>query len=555
MRLSGAKAVIECLLEQGVDTIFGYPGGTVLPLYDALHDSTLRHIITVHEQGAVHAADGYARATGRIGVCLATSGPGATNLVTGIATAYMDSIPLVAITGQVERGLIGRDAFQEVDITGITMPITKHNFQVTEAQRLPEILRSAFYIARTGRPGPVLVDIPKDIQLAELDYVRQDRSCFEEREIPEPTDTLLAKAAAVINSSRRPVLVAGGGTVHGETCKTVVRLVEQTGIPVVSTLMGLGCMPAGHQQFLGLTGMHGAKTANQVVCHADVIIAVGSRFNDRVTGNRSAYSSHKKIIHIDVDPAEIDKNVETAIGLTGSIMKILPLLLKKLTLSSRQLTDWWTQINSWKEQFYTPLATKKLTGSWAMQFINDRIKTESVIFVTDVGQNQIWAAQGLSIRSQRGWITSGGLGTMGFGIPAAMGAQVGAPDKRIICICGDGGMKMTGNELYTIAAYKLPVIILVMNNQGLGMVRQWQHLFYEGHYSCSNLTYPMDFVKYAEAFGIHAAVADNQAQFRSAFEEALHSDAPQFVVLNIPADEWVLPMVTPGAEINQFITV
>lgn len=553
MKLSGAKVVIECLLEQGVDTVFGYPGGAVLPLYDALQESPIRHILTVHEQGAAHAADGYARATGKVGVCIATSGPGATNLVTGIATAYMDSVPLVAITGQVERSLIGRDAFQEVDITGITMPVTKHNFQVKKAQELPAILRGAFYIARTGRPGPVLVDIPKDIMLANLDYIKQN-TALREAEDSEPQLQLLIKAAAVINTARRPVLVVGGGTVDAAVQKIVVKLAEQTGIPVVSTLMGLGCMPAEHRQFLGLTGMHGTKAANQAIRNADVIIAVGSRFNDRVTGNRTAYSSQKCIVHIDVDPAEIDKNIETDIGLNGNLLKVLPPLSAQLTLRPEELTEWWAEIEEWKERFYKPLTDDKLTAPWAMKFINEKTAEGSFVFVTDVGQNQIWAAQGLFIRSNRGWITSGGLGTMGFSVPAALGAQIGVPDKRVICICGDGGIKMTGNELYTIAANNLPVITIVINNSGLGMVRQLQHLFYGKRYSSSNLPYPVNYVKYAEAFGLRAAEANSQAEFCHAFAQALDSFEPSLIVLNVPPDDWVEPMVTPGAEINRFVT-
>lgn len=552
MKLSGAKVVIECLLEQGVDTIFGYPGGAVLPLYDALQDSPIRHILTVHEQGAAHAADGYARATGQVGVCLATSGPGATNLVTGIATAYMDSIPLVAITGQVERSLIGRDAFQEVDITGITMPITKHNFQVKKVQELPAILRSAFHVARTGRPGPVLVDIPKDIMLAELKHVRQS-IVSPEIEGADPSQQLLTKAAAVINTAYRPVLVAGGGTVDAAVQQKVVQLAEHTGIPVVATLMGLGCMPASHRQFLGLTGMHGTKTANQAIHNADVIIAVGSRFNDRVTGNRSAYSSQKRIIHIDVDPAEIDKNIETYIGLNGNLRKVLPLLLAQLALRPEGLSRWWAELDEWKERYYKSVADEKLVAPWVMQHINQRTAEGQFVFVTDVGQNQIWAAQGLSIRSNRGWITSGGLGTMGFSVPAAMGAQIGVPDKRVICICGDGGIKMSGNELYTIAANNLPIITILINNSGLGMVRQLQHLFYGKRYSASNLPYPVNFVKYAEAFGLLAAEANTQEEFRHAFTQTLESSGPSFVVVNIAPDEWVEPMVTPGAEINQFM--
>ena len=553
MIITGAEAVVACLLEQQVDTVFGYPGGQIMPLYDALYDAKLQHILTVHEQGAVHAADGYARASGRVGVCIATSGPGATNLVTGLAAAYLDSVPMVAITGQVSTALLGRDAFQEVDITGITMSVTKHNFLVKDPARIPEVMRLAFRIARSGRPGPVLIDLPRDVQVGAFDY--------SPAVLPETTQVqpqaqvldLVRQAAQALSSAKRPVMVIGGGVTRGEASGEVRQLAEKYQLPVVSTLMGLGGLPASHPQFLGLTGMHGHKAANNAICGADLIIAVGSRFSDRVTGDRQRYLAGKTLIHIDIDRSEVGKNVAALFGLVGD-MKVLLALLREAG-EPGQLEDWWQTIAAWRRQFAETYDSERLTAPWMMRQISEQVAGQSVIFASDVGQHQMWAAQHLAIESPGTWLTSGGLGAMGFGLPAAMGAQVAVPDSRTVVIAGDGGFKMTAMELLTIATYNLPVISVVIDNHCLGMVRQWQQLFYSERYSSSLAPREMDFVGQARSCGVEGVRVSTPEEFKQAFAAAWLIRKPMVIVADIATGDLVTPMIAPGAPLNEYVEI
>ena len=555
MKISGAKAIVECLLEQGVDTVFGYPGGRILPLYDALYDGPIRHIRTSHEQGAIHGADGYARASGRVGVCIATSGPGATNLVTGLANAYLDSVPLVVITGQVSTDLIGADAFQEVDITGITMPVTKHNFLVKDAIDLPDIIRLAFSIASSGRPGPVLIDIPSDIQLTMIEFCSEDEDLklTSQWQLTECGSILVEKAAVVIGQAKQPVMIVGGGAISAGVYEQVICLAEKIGVPVVSTLMGLGVFPSNHPQFLGLTGMHGSKAANHAIHGADVIIAVGSRFSDRVTNNKIKYAEGKMLIHIDVDPAELDKNIATHIGLAGHLEQLLPILCDRI--QGREQVQWWTVIRGWQQKFKVDSSTDLLTAPWMLKQVSEATQGKSFIFATDVGQHQMWAAQNLSLSEPRSWITSGGLGTMGFGLPAAIGAQIAQPDKRTICIVGDGGMKMTGCELFTVASENLPIITIIVDNSCLGMVRQLQQLFYKQRYSASLAPLKVDFVYFAKAFGIDSRLATTQQEFNHALTIALASDKAQVIVVKIPVEDLVVPMLVPNSALNAHMDI
>jgi len=486
--MTGAKAVVECLREQGVEIIFGYPGGMILPMYDALVDEKqIRQILVTHEQNAAHAADGYARATGKVGVCMATSGPGATNLVTGIATAFMDSIPVVAITGQVDTNLLGRDAFQETDILDITMPITKHNFKVKDAHKLVETIRQAFDIAKSGRRGPVLVDIPKDLFFAEVDYKPQEIS---EKEVGTPDADFkicVAEAIEEIAKAERPAVIVGGGAISAGASKEIIAFIEKYNLPVVNTLMGIGAVPRSHPQHLGFGGLHGNKAANHAIAAADLVIAIGSRFGDRQTGNLSKYTSSKKFIHIDIDPAEIDKNIGGSLGLAGDMKVILKLLMRHENVPAR--TDWWRQIESWQETFDYDYQVNRLTQ------IAKKTAGKNFAYATDVGQHQMWAALHLKVEQPRTWLTSGGLGTMGFGLPAAMGAQVAfGNSRRVISVSGDGGIKMTGNEFYTIARLKLPIISLIVNNTSLGMIRQLQKVMYKERYIACEFDYQMDYV-------------------------------------------------------------
>ncbi|CVK19270.1 Acetolactate synthase large subunit [Sporomusa sphaeroides DSM 2875] len=555
MHMTGAQAIVKCLVREGVDTVFGYPGGTILPLYDALYGSPVRHVLTVHEQGAAHAADGYARASGRAGVCIATSGPGATNLVTGLAAAFMDSIPVVAITGQVQTSLIGRDAFQEIDITGITMPITKHNFLVKDSGKLIETLRRAFAIARSGRPGPVLVDIPRDIQSNTYDFIEFDSEYQRQTLVRQSPDLpeLIAKAAAAVSAAERPVIIAGGGCISANAAGTLAQFAEQCRLPVVTTLMGIGALPGTHPNHLGLTGLHGLKSANQAVHEADVLIVTGSRFNDRVTGDRASYAAGKTIIHIDIDPAEVHKNVDATVPLVGEMNAILTGICQAVKPAERPA--WWETIRKWQAMYRETAAGAAFTAEEIMGELNRQLGDKGVIYVTDVGQHQMWAAQKLSVNSPRGFLTSGGLGAMGFGLPAAVGAQLARPDKRVVHIVGDGALKMTGCELYTVTAEGLPIISIVINNHSLGMVRQLQHCFYEQRYSASLLPTPMDFSAFAAAFGIPAAVTNCREEFSQAVAAAWERPGPSLIVANIATDDLVTPMIAPGGTMDAYVEV
>ena len=553
MLMTGARAIVECLRERGVDIIFGYPGGMILPMYDALLDEKeIKQILVTHEQNAAHAADGYARATGKVGVCMATSGPGATNLVTGIATAFMDSIPLVAITGQVDSTLLGRDAFQETDILDITMPVTKHNFKVKEARLLVPTIRQAFEIAMSGRRGPVLVDVPRDIFFAEVDYRPQE---VKDKTPSQPDADFIicaAEAAEEIAKAERPAVIVGGGAVSAGASKEIIAFIEKFNLPVVNTLMGIGAVPRSHPQNLGFAGMHGKKAANHAIAAADLIIAVGSRFGDRQTGNVAKYTQAKKFIHIDIDPAEIDKNIEGSLGLAGNMQVILKLLMRHESNKAR--VRWWQQIESWQEEYDYDYQVNRLTVPWAMNQIAKKTAGKSFAYATDVGQHQMWAALHLHVEEPRTWLTSGGLGTMGFGLPAAMGAQLAYGDKRrVICVTGDGGIKMTGNEYYTIARLKLPIISLIVNNTSLGMIRQLQKVFYKERYIACELDYPMDYVAYAQSFGIKAEAVSTQEEFAHALVEALEDkDNPRVIVLNVWRS-FVEPMTKAGANVNEFV--
>ncbi len=545
MQMTGAEVMVRILAEEGVTTVFGYPGGAILPFYDALRESSVRHILTAHEQGAAHAADGFARASGKVGVCVATSGPGATNLVTGLATAFLDSTPVVAITGQVQRSMIGHDAFQEVDITGITMPITKHNFLVKNPENLAQVMRLAFQLAREGRPGPVLVDVPRDVQTAIVEYT-PDR--LHELAPMQPDKERVEAAVQAINRAQRPVMLVGGGVINADAEYDAMHLCEKLHIPVVSTLMGLGAISAYRSLFLGMTGLHGHERANNAVKEADLILAVGSRFNDRVTGERSSYSANKTIIHLDIDPAELDKNIDSSIGITGNMNMTLNMLERGSV--PHDLTAWWDKIASWKsmdEDFGNEEAPKFFKA------LNPVIKDKDYVITTDVGQHQMWAAQHLKIQFARQWITSGGLGTMGFGLPAAMGAQLARPKSRVISLSGDGGFKMPGSGRFTISSNNIPVIAIVFNNVGLGMIRQLQTVQFDKRFTACEMPGYCDFVKYAEAFGIKGEHVSTPEELAAAVERAMAVDEPYLIEAAIDPKNMVLPMVAPGLGINDYV--
>ena len=550
MKLSGAQAIVKVLLEQGVDTVFGYPGGQVIPLYNALYDAPLHNVLTVHEQGAIHAADGYARASGRTGVCIATSGPGATNIVTGLATAYLDSVPLVAITGQVQVQHLGRDSFQEIDIVGVTIPITKYNVLVRRSEDLLPTLRQAFRLAQEGRPGPVLIDIPSSIQSGEVEWTEPAAEQMSEP-VPENMEDVLKAAAVTINNAERPVMLVGGGAVHSAAEKEVLAFAKKTGMPVVNTLMGLGVFPCSDEQALGLTGMHGHIASNMAVANADVLVVAGSRFSERVTGDRNRYVSKKTIIQLDIDPSEVDKNVMTALPLVGNLKDTLTLLTARV--NKLEIKPWWESIRAWGEtEDQSAKKGDKLTAPWLMTELNRNYQGTDTIFVTDVGQNQMWAAQHLIIDEPRHHLTSGGCGTMGYGLPAALGAKLARKEAQVVHIAGDGGFKMTGMELYTAVNENLPLVSIVINNCCLGMVRQWQEIFYDKRYSSTILT-PFDFVAFARSCGAEGMTAKTCEEFKTALAQAKEAKKPFVIEAVIDQGDLVIPMVAPGAVLQDFV--
>ncbi|MDE7309318.1 MAG: biosynthetic-type acetolactate synthase large subunit [Lachnospiraceae bacterium] len=554
MLLSGSEIIIECLKEQGVDTVFGYPGGTILNVYDELykHSEEIRHVLTSHEQGAAHAADGYARATGKVGVCMATSGPGATNLVTGIATAYMDSIPLVAITANVGKTLLGKDSFQEIDIAGITMPITKHNFIVKDIKDVASTLRRAFKIAKSGRPGPVLVDFTKDVTDPKNKY---EYTPEQPAEILPVTDTIkenaIDEAVKYICESQKPFIFVGGGAIASECEEELARFAELTGAPVCDSLMGKGAYNGTKENYTGMLGMHGTKTSNFGVSKCDLLIVIGARFSDRVTGNTSKFASNAKIVQIDIDEAEINKNIKTDASIIGDAKEILKRLNKKLESAKiEDKSEWMKEILESMKKYPLSYSHEGLTAPYIMEQIYDVTKGDAII-TTEVGQHQMWAAQFYKYKEGRQLITSGGLGTMGYGLGASLGAKLGRPEKTVLNIAGDGCFRMNMNEIATAARYNIPIIQVVINNHVLGMVRQWQTLFYGQRYSNTTLRDGVDFVKLAESLGAKGIRVTKKEEVADALKEAISLNAPVVIDCQIDSDDKVFPMVAPGAAISE----
>ncbi|WP_342676473.1 biosynthetic-type acetolactate synthase large subunit [Methanofollis sp. UBA420] len=549
---TGAKLLVESLQREGAETIFGYPGGAVLPIYDELYDAPIRHILVRHEQAAAHAADGYARASGRVGVCLATSGPGACNLVTGIATAYMDSVPLVAITGQVPTFMLGNDAFQESDITGITMPVTKHSYLVKRAADIGQVMKDAFYIAGTGRQGPVLVDIPKDVMTAQIDIeppigrakLRGYQPTYEGHALQ------IEKAVALIGEAERPLLYVGGGVIASGASEDVRRLAELMLIPVTTTLMGLGAVPCDHPLNLGMIGMHGTEAANYAVTECDLLIAVGVRFDDRVTGKIDAFAPNARIIHIDIDPAEIGKNKPVDIPIVGDAGKVLQSIIRRL-IKKEGREMWLARVGHWKEKQTVRDGEDGLSPAYIIGEMSDLLGDRGIV-VSEVGQNQMWAAQHYCFRRPRTWISSGGLGTMGYGFPAAIGAHFARPDETVVDVAGDGSFQMNIQELGTVVQYKVPVKVVVLNNMYLGMVRQWQELFYDRRYSYTELP-AVDFVGIARAYGVDGIRVEEKEEVKPALEAAFTTDGPFVLDFRIEREANVFPMVPAGAAINEMI--
>jgi acetolactate synthase-1/2/3 large subunit len=555
--MKGGEAIIKSLTDQGVEVVFGYPGGVLLPLYDVIYDSDLKHILVRHEQCAAHAADGFARASGKIGVCIGTSGPGATNLITGIATAYMDSSPIVAIAGQVATGLIGNDAFQEVDTIGITMPITKHNFQAMKAEEIPGMIKSAFYIASTGRNGPVVLDLPKDVQEEEFDY-----ELAKDLELPgyKPTKKghplQVKKAAEMILNSKKPVILAGGGIILSDSSEELLKLSKLVKAPVTTTLMGKGSFPEDNQLSLGMLGMHGRKVSNLIVDECDCLIAIGCRFSDRTTGLISEFAKDAKIIHIDVDPAEIGKNVDVDIPIVGDAKIILTNLIKvveKTKIEDKNQNAWLKHVLNFKKTCIPRLSFDDipLKPQQVIKELSEAI-TDDTIVTTDVGQNQMWMAHYFTSRNPRKFISSGGLGTMGFGFPAAMGAKIAMPDSDVVAVCGDGGFLMVCQDLATIKEYDIPVVICVLDNRRLGMVSQWQKLFYDKRMSHTHLGESPDFVKLAESFGVTAERVERPGQMRESVVRAIRSGESYLIDVIIDPEE-ILPMVPPGCGLKEIV--
>ncbi len=553
MKLSGTEIIVECLKKEKVEVVFGIPGGAIMPLYDTIYQkATFTHILTKHEQGAVHAADGYARATGKVGVCIATSGPGATNLVTGLANAYLDSIPIVAFTGQVISPLIGTDAFQEVDIIGITLPITKNNYLVMDIKDLAPIIKEAFYLARNGRPGPVLIDLPKDIQLAQTEFhYPENYRCSGYQPKWKGNLNQIKKAAQAIQEAKKPIIYGGGGIINANASEELREFVQKTNIPVTTTLMGLGSFPAEHPLSLGMLGMHGSYYANMAISEADLIIALGTRFDDRVTGNAKNFCPQAKFIQVDIDPAEISKIIRVDIPIVGDLKYVLTKLIQ--LVEPKQEKDWLNRIATLKEN--NPLKYRKdnhLRPQYIIEKLYELTKGESII-VTDVGQHQMWVAQYYRFGHPRSCISSGGLGTMGFGLPASIGAQIGCPEKRVICIAGDGGFQMNIQELATAIHNKVPLVVLIMNNGYLGMVRQWQELFFGKRYASTSLEGSPDFAQLVQVYGGKGIRVSTIDDFNSALVQALSER--QFFLIDclIPPEENVFPMVAPGEPINKML--
>ena len=552
MKLTGAQILCESLVKEGVEVIFGFPGGAVIPLYDILPQyPQLRHILVRHEQGAAHAADGYARATGKVGVCFATSGPGATNLVTGIANAFLDSVPVIAVTGQVHRDFIGRDAFQETDITGITLPITKHNYLVMDVNHLATIVKETFHLAHTGRPGPILIDIPRDVFLEQAEFNYPEKT-----DLPGYKPTLqghpaqIKKAAKAINEAKRPIIIAGRGVNVSKAYNELKLLAETAQIPVATTLLGVGCFPESHALSYGMVGMHGMVYANYAIESSDVLIALGMRFDDRVTGKISAFAPHAHIVHIDIDPAEIGKNVRADIPIVGDVKMVLQALNKQIIPVDR--LEWVNQLDDWRREHPIDIRDDDgLLPQYVVRQIYEITRGEAII-VTGVGQHQMWAAQHYWFNKPNTLISSGGLGTMGFGLPAAFGAQIGCPDTTVWCIDGDGGFQMTIQELATIVQEQAPVKIAIINNGYLGMVRQWQQLFYKGRYVATPISSP-DFVKIAEGYSIPALRVKCREEVAPAIEQAMAHDGPFLIDFMVEPEENVYPMVPPGATVAEII--
>ena len=558
-KMSGAEALVEALKKEKVEVIFGIPGGALLPVYDVLYDSDIRHVLMRHEQCAAHAADGYARASGKVGVCMATSGPGATNLVTGIANAYMDSSPIVAITGQVPRAFIGKDAFQEIDIVGITTPITKWNVQVKSAREVPRIIKMAFYIASTGRRGPVLIDLPKDVQTEEAEMNFDERVEIRGyRPTYEPHPLQIKKAVQLLIQAERPVIIAGGGVIASNACSELVALAETLMVPVATTLMGKGSIPENHPLSIGILGMHGTVMANHLVQEADVLLAVGMRFSDRTTGDIERFCPDGKIIHIDIDFSEIGKNIRPHVPIVSDVKKALQSILNQLVqeFNKKERSEWLKRMQELKN-VHEEVLNKMVSGDGIkppklMTEIREMLPNDAII-TTEVGQNQMWAALYLKTYKPRTFISSGGLGTMGFGFPAAIGAKVACPDVPVVDIAGDGSFLMTEQDLASSVAGKIPVIVVILNNSVLGMVAQWQRLFYKRRYSSVHLRGTPDFVKLAEAFGAQGFRVQSIKEFEKAFKEAINSDVTTVIDVPISPEENVLPMVPPGSSIKDII--
>ena len=551
MLLSGADILVKTLIEQGCDTVFGYPGGQILNVYDSLytHQSEINHILTAHEQGAAHAADGYARTTGKVGVVISTSGPGATNLVTGIATAYLDSIPMVAICGNVPTTQIGSDSFQEIDITGVTLPITKHNYFVGKVEDLADTIREAFVLAKSGRPGPVLIDVPKDVQIAKCEY---ELKLPVEKEEPKPAKQLrIEEAAEIINSANRPFIYFGGGLITADAQEEMLYLAEKIDAPIGCSLMGLSAIPTDHPRFLGMQGMHGHFASSMSMHNADVIISLGVRFNDRVTGNRQKFAKGAKIIHIDVDGSELNKTVNAVCGLRGDVKLTLQKLLPMLDESKK--SEWMAKVDAFRQEEENYLDNRDgLTPRRAILTLNKYLG-ENTAVCTDVGQHQMWSAQNLNFKTSRRFASSGGLGTMGYGFGAAIGAAYGTGERSVL-ITGDGSFGMNLNELATAVRYNVPVVVIIINNGVLGMVRQWQTLFYDKHYSNSVLERKTDFSAFAKAFGADGEAVTTPEELDEALNRAFSCEGPYIIDCKIDKDEFVLPMLPPGGSMDDIIT-